>query len=118
MTALRFSRALAARGTPQFSAILKEEIEQQGGAHLPLQQGLSTGSYALDDRISVMINSVTEDAGIIRVRAGIFYAGVIAGCSCADDPTPVNENNEYCEVRFDISTSTGEASVTLLTGAA
>lgn len=62
-----------------------------------------------------MINAVSEEAGFIRARAGIFYTGVIAGCSCADDPTPVDEQNEYCDVRVDIDKQTGEATIALLT---
>jgi hypothetical protein len=48
------------------------------------------------------------------VKAGIFYTGVIAGCSCADDPTPVDELNEYCVVQFDIDRMTAETTVRLL----
>ena len=43
-----------------------------------------------------MLLSASEDAGLLRVKAGIFYTGIIAGCSCADDPTPIDELNEYC----------------------
>ncbi len=111
---LRLPRSLNAWGTPAFAAVLKQEIEQAGAEPLPLQQGLSASSVALGDTISVMINAVSEDAGFIHARAGVFYSGIIAGCSCADDPTPVNENNEYCELRFDIDKHTAEATVTLL----
>lgn len=111
---LRLTRSLHAWGTPEFAAILKQEIEQAGADPLPLQQGLSASSVALGDKISVMITSVSEDAGFIHARAGVFYSGVIAGCSCADDPTPVNENSEYCELRFDIDKQTAATTVTLL----
>lgn len=111
---LRLPRSLNAWGTPAFAAVLKQEIEQAGAAPLPLQQGLSVSSVALGDKISVMINGISEDAGFIHARAGIFYSGIIAGCSCADDPTPVGENSEYCEVRFDIDKNTAETMVTLL----
>ncbi len=111
---LRLTRSLHAWGTPEFAAILKQEIEQAGADPLPLQQGLSTSSVALGDKISVMINGVSEDAEFIHARAGVFYSGVIAGCSCADDPTPVGENNEYCELRFDIDKQTAATTVTLL----
>lgn len=111
---LRLPRSLNAWGTPAFAAVLKQEIEQAGAEPLPLQQGLSVSSVALGDKISVMINAVSEDAGFIHARAGIFYFGIIAGCSCADDPTPVGENSEYCEVRFDIDKNTAETTVILL----
>jgi hypothetical protein len=111
---IRLAKSVNAWGTPEFEGILKREIEQLGAEQLPLQQGLSTGSYALDDKLGVMINSVTEQPGGIRVRAGIFYSGVIAGCSCADDPTPVDEHTEYCEVQLDINRITAETTVALL----
>lgn len=110
----RLTNALNAWGVPDFESVLKKEIEQLGAEHLPLQQGLSTGSYALDNKLQAMIISVSEDAGFIRAKAGIFYAGILTGCSCADDPTPVNEESEYCVVRLDISKSTAETTVALV----
>ena len=103
---LRLAKAFSVWGTPEFTEILKEEIEQLDADQLPLQQGLSTGSYAFDGKFNVMIISVSEDEGFIRARAGIFYSGIIAGCSCADDPMPVNEMNEYRAVRLDIGKKT------------
>jgi hypothetical protein len=111
---IRLTKALNAWGTPEFEGILKQEIEQLDANHLPLQQGLTTSSYAIDGKFNVMILRVTEGAGFIRAKAGIFYSGVIAGCSCADDPTPVNEENEYCVVQLDIDKLTAETTVTLL----
>jgi len=112
---IRLTKTLSAWGTPAFEAILKSEIEQLDAEQLPLQQGLSTSSYALDNTLNVRIISVTEDASFIHVKVGVFYTGIIAGCSCADDPTPINENNEYCEVQLEINKMTAEAAVTLLT---
>ena len=111
---IRLTNALSAWGTPGFADILKKEIEQLDAAQLPLQQGLTTGSYVTDTPFSVMIISFNEDAGFIQASAGIFYSGIIAGCSCADDPTPVEEQNEYCEVRFAIDKATAETTVSLL----
>lgn len=113
---IRLSKSIDAWGTPGFETILKAEIEQMGVEQLPLQQGLTTGSYAMGDKLEVLINGVSERAGRIRVKAGIFYTGIIAGCSCADDPTPVDEQTEYCEVQLDINKITAETTVTLLTG--
>ena len=111
---IRLTKSLNAWGTPDFEDVLKNEIAQLGGDQLPLQQGLSASSYVVDGRLDVLINSATEEAGIIRVQTGIFYAGIIAGCSCTDDPTPVEENSEYCEIRLDIDKATAETTVTLL----
>lgn len=114
MTMIQLTKALNAWGTAEFRGILKKEIEHMNTEQLPLQQELSTGSYALDDNLNVMIINVSEVEGFIRAKVGIFYTGIIAGCSCADDPTPVNEQPEYCEVQIDINKVTADATVTLL----
>lgn len=111
---IRLTQSLNAWGTPDFEGILKTEIEQLSAGQLPLQQGLSTGSYALDDKLSARIIRISEDAGFIRAKVGLFYTGIIAGCNCADDPTPVEEQVEYCVVQLDIDKTTGETAVALL----
>lgn len=111
---IQLHKSLNAWSTPEFETVLKQEIEQLDAACLPLQQGLSVSSHVTDRPFQVMIISVREDSGTIRVKAGIFYTGVIAGCSCADDPTPVDELNEYCVVRLDIDRATANTTVTLL----
>ena len=110
----KLADSLHAWGTPDFKRILKSEIEQLDASQLPLQQGLSIGSYALDNKLDVIVIDAAEAEGHLRVKVGIFYTSIIAGCSCADDPTPVDENNEYCVVQLDINTSTAETTLTLL----
>ena len=111
---IRLLHSLRAWGTPAFEAVLKQEIEQLDAAELPLQQGLARSSHVTERPFQAMLISASDDAGLLRVKAGIFYTGIIAGCSCADDPTPIEEQNEYCVLRFDIDPRTAEASVTLL----
>jgi len=110
----RLPKSLHAWNTPAFRDVLKQEIEQLDAGVLPLQQGLSSSSYVTDRPYQAMIISVSEEAGLIRVKAGIFYTGIIAGCSCADDPTPIDEVNEYCELRLDIDRTSADTTVTLL----
>lgn len=112
---IRFAKALRAWGTPRFREVLKTEIERLGAAELPLQQGLSATSYALDSHLQALILDVAERPASIRAKAGIFYAGIVPGCSCADDPTPIEEQNEYCVVQLDIDKRTARTTVTLLT---
>ena len=111
---IRLNETLNAWGTPSFEDVFKQEIERIDAGQFPLQQGLSTGSYALDGKFNVMVIGVSEEAGSIRVKAGIFYSGIIAGCSCADDPTPVNEESEYCVVQLDIDKQTADTTIALL----
>ena len=111
---IQLNQTLRAWGTPEFKAVLKQEIAQLGIEQLPLQQGLTSGNYVTAEPISVMIHNVAEIGNIIRVRAGIFYQGILGGCSCADDPTPTSESNEYCEVQLDIDKSTAVTTVALI----
>lgn len=111
---LRLPNVAQSIGTSAFNDALKTAIEQLPHDALPLQQGLSTTSYVVDKKTSAMILGVADDGRAIRARVGIFYAGIVAGCSCADDPTPVNEENEYCELQLTIDKITGATSVTLL----
>lgn len=113
--------SLNAWNSPEFSAVLQEEIARLGGGRsggqyagpLPLQQGLSVSSHALDEPIQVTVQRVWEEGNRIHARVGIFYSGLIAGCSCADDPTPTEAQNEYCELLVAIDRVTAEAQVTL-----
>ncbi|MGK2952004.1 MAG: hypothetical protein ACSLEZ_06425 [Thiobacillus sp.] len=111
---IQLPHALNAWGTPEFEAVLKQEIERLDAGCLPLQQGLSVSSYVTDRPFQVMVISVREETGLILIKAGIFYTGVIAGCSCADDPTPVDELNEYCVLQFYIDRLTANTTVELL----
>ncbi|MES2408395.1 MAG: hypothetical protein V4528_13850 [Pseudomonadota bacterium] len=111
----RLVNSLHAWGTADFNHTFKNEIKQIDASQFPLQKGLTTGSYALDNILDVIVISTTETEGHLRAKVGIFYTSIIAGCSCADDPTPIDENNEYCVVQIDIDTSTAEAALTLLT---
>ncbi|MBI1173919.1 MAG: hypothetical protein GC139_01485 [Sideroxydans sp.] len=114
---LRLDKARLAWGMPEFEAVLKQELARQA-ALLPLQQGLSSSSYVVDTPITVVINRVTDLGNAIHVRAGIFYQGVIGGCSCADDPSPVSEIDEYCEVLLEIDKETAATAVALVMDAA
>ena len=111
---IRLVQSLAAWGSPDFKTVLKQELSQLGNSELPLQQGLSRGSVALDDNVEAMIISVSETDTVIRVKAGIFYQSIIAGCSCSDDPTPTDICNEHCEVLVKLNKSTADTTVLLI----
>ena len=109
------THSLSAWNTANFEVTLKQEVTQLDADALPLQQGLSSSNYVTDAPITVMVHSVVEMETVIRVKAGIFYSGIMGGCSCADDPTPTSESNEYCEVQLDIDKATAATVVTLIT---
>lgn len=105
--------AAGAWGTAAFRTTLKRELEALPPAALPLQEGLSASSYALDEPVTAVVIAAEAAAGAIRARVGLFYQGIIAGCSCADDPTPTEPQNEYCEVELAIDPASGAATVGL-----
>ena len=111
---LRLPESLNAWGSSKFRDVFKQEVEKLDGQHLPLQQGLAATSHVSERPIQVMILGVAEEPECICVRAGIFYTGVISGCNCADDPSPVDEQNEYCVVQIDIDRTTAESTVSLV----
>lgn len=110
---LHFERTLAAWGSAEFETVLKQELADAAEA-LPLQQALKVGSQVTAAPITVVMHDVSAVEKLIYVRAGIFYASVIAGCSCADDPTLVGENSEYCEMQLEIDRETAVVTVRLL----
>jgi len=111
---IRLPAALAAWGGPDFKTALKRELESLAPGALPLQQAVSMTSYALDERITAIVLSAEAEPGFIRAKVGVFFSGLVPGCSCADDPTPVEPQNEYCELRLDIDRETAAATVTVL----
>jgi hypothetical protein len=111
---IRLSKTLNSWGTSAFQDAFNQEIAQMESELLPLQQGLTISSHVTDRPVQAMILSTQEEAKLIRVKAGIFYTGIIAGCSCADDPTPIAEQNEYCVVEFCIDRQSAETTVMLV----
>jgi len=111
---IKLVNALDAWGTSEFESALKLEVQSVELEQLPLQQGLSQTSYLCDSDIQVLILNVTESECNIVAKTGIFYGGIIAGSCCDNDPTPVCEQTEYCEVQFNIDKLTAETMVTLL----
>jgi hypothetical protein len=110
---LKLEKSLRAWGGPDFEAILKQEVAD-GAQHLPLQQGLASCNYVADAPVTLLIRRVAETEKVIRIRAGIFYQGIIGGCNCADDPTPASEITEYCVVQLDIDKTTAATAVVLV----
>lgn len=106
-------KALKAWNTAAFASQLQQDIEQLDAQQLPLQQGLSNSSYALADPLQALLLNSRETAEAIHVKVALFYAGVIAGCNCADDPTPLDTQPEYCEVWIQIDKQTAAATVVL-----
>jgi hypothetical protein len=111
---IKLVNSVEAWGKPEFETVLKDELKMLDPAVLPLQQGLSQTSYVTDRAIDMMVLNSTEHANIITVKVGLFYGGIIAGSCCADDPTPVDEQAEYCEVQVVIEKNSAVATISLV----
>jgi hypothetical protein len=111
---LKLTLSLQAWNTAIFSDVLSKEIRSLDLKSLPLQQGLRYSSIANSENLAVSILKASENGDSVLVNAGLFYTGIIAGCNCADDPTPVDEINEYCEIEIRINRVTAETSITLI----
>jgi hypothetical protein len=110
---IRLSQTLNAWNTPMFRETFKHEIESLDPGLLPLQEGLSRSSHVTATPFRAVPLAADREDGQLRIKTGIFYTGIIAGCSCADDPTPIDEQTEYCVLEFAVDTATGVASVQL-----
>ena len=105
-------RACAAWGGAAFAATLKAELEALAHAALPLQQGLARTSAVSDEPFTVLVGGI--DAAGRRVRVVVLYSGIVGGCSCADDPTPVPTVPERCELEFVFEPAAGHARCRLI----
>ena len=115
---LRLVRSAAACQGAGFDKTLARELEALGPLHPALQPllqaGLSRSSAVADEPITVSVLGSDEEEGQIRARLGVFYGGIIAGCNCADDPTPVDSLPERCELLLDLDCASGAARLRLL----
>lgn len=113
---MKLAHVLQAWNADNAKKVIKEEIEKLDSTLLPLQKGLSLSSYVSDKPFSVTVLNLSNDNESKTVKVGVFYTGIIAGCSCADDPSPQDEQNEYCELQFIIDKNTAETRINLLSG--
>ena len=111
---IKLSKLIDKWDSPNFKVLLKDELQNIKPSLLPLQKGLSLSSYVGQAPFSAVILNTHEHDNCMIVKTGIFYTGIIAGCSCSDDPSPVDEQNEYCELQFTIHKKSAETEVTLL----
>ncbi len=108
---IRLTRTLDAWGKPDFNAVFKQDIEQLDARELPLQHASNDGR-----RISAVVIGAADDSDsdLIHAKAGIFYDAMPGFSSCEDESGPADEQNEYCELQFDINKKTAETAITLI----
>lgn len=110
----KFDRALQAWNSDSFAQVFAQQVAQLPPAQLPLQHALSQGNYPSDRPVTVTILKVSDEPATLRVKAGLFFTSLIAGCQCADDPSSPDELNEYCEVEFAIAKDSALTHINLL----
>ena len=111
---IRLDDTLKAWGSSEFEAVLVGELTALGADGLLLHRGLTHGSYALDEGITVMVLGASEGDGRLLIKVAVHYLGVIAGCSCADDPTPPDTTTEYVELEVGIDKDTADARIEIV----
>ena len=111
---IRFPEVLDAWGTPAFDDVLKDAILRVDPSRLPLQDALVHSSRPGCGDIGVMVLNKEASTSAIHVKVGVFFTGVDAGSCCADDPSPLVERLEYCELLVDIRKDTAAVAVTLV----
>ncbi|MCB1758921.1 MAG: hypothetical protein KDI68_03955 [Gammaproteobacteria bacterium] len=99
-------------------ASFRQQFERECGALnpllLPLREGMRYGNQVVTDDWRPLYLGAGADENHLHVKAGVFFGSVVGGCSCADDPTPLDVGNEYCELLFTIERRSGTARVSLI----
>lgn len=114
MHVIKLAKSLAAWRTPKFEETFKIEMSELRKDDLPLQRALKQSSHVADRKIEVVILQTDESDTAVRVKAGIFFYGIVAGSCCADDPSSNCEQAEFCEAQFHIDKITADTRVELL----
>jgi hypothetical protein len=109
-----FSEIIQSVDSDHFNAAFKVAIKSLSLEQLQLQQAVKNGSIALEEGITVMIISQQQNEDLLEIKIGIFFRSIIAGCNCADDPSPVETLEEYAEAWFSISKKDGSFSISLV----
>lgn len=106
---MRFPETVAAWGGEQFGQVFKREFGALDAASLHLEKAMSASNYPVDADIELMLIGAHDQGEHLLLKVGLFFPAILAGCSCAGDPTPVDLNAEYCEaeLRIDKSSAVG-----------
>ena len=109
---IHLPESCAAWGTPAFAEVLARELAA-ARAELPLLHAMAHGNAIADEPITVSVRHAAAANEELRLRVSVFFASLIAGCSCADDPTPIDTLHEYCELDVTVARCSGEARIAL-----
>lgn len=96
----RLPRSLTAWGSPAFVITLKSEIETLPVGSLPLEDATTQGGRVGGEPIALAFLQAEDAGDAIHVRVAVFFTEVVGGCSCGDEPMPVQAR---CELRVEIA---------------
>ncbi len=99
--------------TPEFAPRLCAALAEWPAEALLLVRAMARGSALGPSPHQVTWLAGEALEGRYRVRVGVFFTSIIAGCNCADDPTPVEEQSEYTTLQLTIDPLSGEVAVAL-----
>ena len=102
---------LAAWPKAHFAATLEEELLRADPVvRLRLDRLLHHGTHVVGTPRFIVLGSEADAAGV-QVRLGVFLRSVLAGCACADDPTPMDTMDEYGELVLRIDRASARVDV-------
>lgn len=109
---LYLTQTLQAWDQDEFIETLTSELNQLDEGLLPLQACLVKGSHVVEDKDHkfMLIRSSSNNESI-ELTVGVFFSSIIAGCACADDPTPEDTYSEYGELRISIDKRTAATTI-------
>lgn len=99
---------------PILKQALTEELNQFDKTQLPLQSGLTQGSWVVDQPIQLMILDQQSTTQTLTIKALVFYSSLNAGSCCENDPSPNCELTETITVLLQISRQDALTQVRLL----
>lgn len=108
---IQLSDSPRAWGTDAFASTLKREVEALPPGALPLDRATAHGGRVDDGPVVVTVIGAIDAGSHLEARVGVFFAEVIAGCSCGDDPF---DQPGYCELAGRIDKATGITVFTLI----
>ncbi len=103
---LSLPEALSAWDSESFAQTLQEEVERLAPGTLPLDKCLARGDSVDDARLTARVLQYSADEDAVRAKVGIFFTEILAGCSCGEEPMPLDA---YCVLQVRIDRRTAEA---------
>ncbi len=90
-------QTLAAWPDGDLLSALNSELADADPGWLALERLMRHGNHVVGRPRFMILGSQADDKRL-TLRLGVFFQSLVAGCACADDPTPEEPIEEYGEV--------------------